>query len=222
MINKILIADDESSLRELLKDVLEVEIPNCKVITAENGEQAIDLFFHENDISLCILDVMMPIYDGYEVLETIRTHSQVPVIMLTAMGTVDNELNGFNKGVSDYVSKPFTLSILIARLKRLLEEEKKIYQFNGLRIDINGHTIWIEEKIILLTPREFSLLAELILNKGLVLTREQLVTKVWGYDYEGEVRTVDTHIKTLRKKLGSYGGYVSTIRGIGYKFQVDL
>lgn len=222
MTTKILIADDESSLRELLKDVLEVEIPNCQIITAENGAQAIDLFFNENDISLCILDVMMPMNDGYEVLEIIRKHSQVPVIMLTAMGSTNNELKGFDKGVNDYISKPFTLSILVARLKRLLDEGKKIYQFDDLKIDIYGHTVFIEKEEVLLTPREFSLLKELILNKNLVLTRDQLLVKVWDYDYDGDARTVDTHIKNLRKKLGSYGRYITTIRSLGYKFQVNL
>lgn len=222
MTTKILIADDESSLRELLKDVLEVEIPNCQIITAENGAQAIDLFFNENDISLCILDVMMPMNDGYEVLEIIRKHSQVPVIMLTAMGSTNNELKGFDKGVNDYISKPFTLSILVARLKRLLDEGKKIYQFDDLKIDIYGHTVFIEKEEVLLTPREFSLLKELILNKNLVLTRDQLLVNVWDYDYDGDARTVDTHIKNLRKKLGSYGRYITTIRSLGYKFQVNL
>lgn len=222
MTTKILIADDESSLRELLKDVLEVEIPNCQIITAENGAQAIDLFFNENDISLCILDVMMPMNNGYEVLEIIRKHSQVPVIMLTAMGSTNNELKGFDKGVNDYISKPFTLSILVARLKRLLDEGKKIYQFDDLKIDIYGHTVFIEKEEVLLTPREFSLLKELILNKNLVLTRDQLLVNVWDYDYDGDARTVDTHIKNLRKKLGSYGRYITTIRSLGYKFQVNL
>lgn len=219
---KILIADDEESLCNLLVDVLEDQIPNCKVIIAENGEEAIDMFFKETDISLCILDLMMPIYDGYEVLETIREHSDVPIIMLTAKGSTENEVKGFDKGVNDYISKPFTLPILIARIQRLIKEVKKIYEYDNLKIDLDGHNIWIKDEEILLTPREFSLLKQLVTNKGLVLTRYQLIDKAWGYDYEGEDRTVDTHIKTLRKKLGEYGDFIATVRGAGYKFEVTI
>lgn len=218
---KILVADDELSIRNLLSDILEVEINNCEVILAENGQQAIDIFFSESDISLCILDVMMPVYNGYEVLETIREHSDVPILMLTAMGSTENELESFKKGVNDYVSKPFNLPILIARLKRLLKNEKKLFTYKNLKVDLDGHNIWINDEEILLTPREFSLFSQLIQNENLVLSREQLLLKAWGYDYEGDERTVDTHIKALRKKLCEYGEFIITIRGSGYKFQVS-
>lgn len=219
---KILVADDEGSIRHLLQDLIEVEIDNSEVFLAENGEQAIDIFFAQEDISLCILDVMMPLNDGYEVLEIIREHSDVPIIMLTAMGEVANELKGFDKGVNDYISKPFNLSILMARMNRLLENKKKIYQHKDLKLDLLGHTIWIKQEEVILTPREFSLFAQLVQNEAVVLTRDQLLERAWGYDYDGEARTVDTHIKSLRKKLGDYGEYIHTIRGTGYKFQVIL
>lgn len=219
---KILVADDERSIRQLLQDLIEVEIDNSEVFLAENGEQAIDIFFTQEDISLCILDVMMPINDGYEVLEIIREHSDVPIIMLTAMGEVANELKGFDKGVNDYISKPFNLSILMARINRLLENKKKIYQHKDLKLDLLGHNIWIEQEEVILTPREFSLFAQLVQNENVVLTRDQLLERAWGYDYDGEARTVDTHIKSLRKKLGDYGECIHTVRGTGYKFQVIL
>lgn len=218
---KILIADDEANIRQLLTDVLEVEIPDCHVIAAKDGTEAIDLFFSEPEISLCILDVMMPGSDGYEVLEVIREHSNVPIIILTALGASVNELKGFQKGVSDYIAKPFSLPILLARLQRLLKEERKLFLHGDLTVDFDGHNVYVKETEIPLTPREFSLFAQLINNQGLVLTREQLLGKAWGYDYEGDERTVDTHIKTLRKKLGDYGRTISTIRGTGYKFQVN-
>lgn len=215
---KILIADDDPSIRCLLVDILEVELENCQVLEAQNGQEALDLFFQETDISLCIFDVMMPIYDGYEVVETIREHSNVPIIMLTAMGATKDELKGFNKGVSDYIAKPFHLPILIARLQRLLKEEKSIFESSDLKVDFDGHVVWLKGEEIQLTPREFSLLAQLIKNKGLVLSREQLLDRAWSYDYEGETRTVDSHIKSLRKKLGD--DYITTVRGAGYKFHV--
>lgn len=217
---KILIADDDIAIRRLLIDILEVELSDCQVIAAEDGGQALDLFFKETEVDLCILDIMMPVYNGYEVLETIREHSNVPVIMLTAMGGTQDELKGFEKGVSDYISKPFSLPILMARLQRLLQEKKKIFEFKQLKVDLEGHKVWVEEEEVALTPREFSLLSQLIVNEGLVLTRDQLLDKAWRYDYEGEARTVDTHIKMLRKKLGICGEYIATVRGLGYKFEV--
>lgn len=219
---KILVADDDPSIRCLLVDILEVEIEGIKVLEAENGEQALELFFKEPDVALCILDVMMPVYDGYEVVETIREHSTVPIIMLTALGETKDELKGFHKGVSDYIAKPFHLPIFLARLQRLLKEERKIYKYSDMKVDLAGHVVWVKEEEILLTPQEFSLLAQLIKNEGLVLTRDQLLDKAWSYDYEGEVRTVDTHIKTLRKKLGPCGDCISTVRGSGYKLQPCL
>lgn len=219
---KILVADDEANIRQLLIDILEVELPNCRVILAKDGEQAIDLFFKEEDISLCILDVMMPVYDGYQVLETIREHSNVPVIMLTALGSTVNELKGFHKGANDYISKPFSLPVLLARLQRLLKDQQNIYQIQDLTVDLDGHVVCISDEEVPLTPREFALLAHLLVNKGLVMSREKLLDKAWSYDYDGDARTVDTHIKTLRKKLGVYGENVITVRGAGYKFQESL
>ncbi len=217
---KILVADDEGSIRELLSDTLELELEDCQILLAEDGQEAIDLFFSETEVSLCILDVMMPKYDGYQVLETIREHSDVPILMLTALGKPEQEVKGFDKGVSDYVSKPFDLTVLMARVKRLLKDEKKFHQYDEMKVDLEGHNVWISNSLLSLTPREFSLFAQLIQNESIVLSREQLLVKAWGYDYEGESRTVDTHIKSLRKKLGKYGEYIHTIRRTGYKFQV--
>lgn len=219
---KILVADDEENIRELVSDLIEAELQDCEVLVAKDGEQAVDIFFSNTEISLCILDIMMPIYDGFEVLEMIRQHSDVPILMLTALGEPEIECKGFDKGVNDYISKPFHLDVLVARIKRLCKENRKNLQFSHLKVDLSGHNVWVFNEEINLTPREYSLLVQLVQNEAVVLTREQLLERAWGYDYDGEERTVDTHIKSLRKKLSHCGEYIHTIRGTGYKFQVPL
>lgn len=214
----VLIADDDSALRRLLSDILETE--GYDVILACDGQEAMDQFFAQPDISLCILDVMMPKYNGYEVLDTLREHSDVPVIMLTALGDEGDELKGFHKGASDYIAKPFSFPILLARIARLFQEKKSIYEKEGLKVDLDGHVVWVNGEEIQLTPKEFSILTLFITNEGQVLSRDQVLDKAWSYDYDGESRTVDTHVKMLRKKLGECGEYIATARGIGYKFMV--
>lgn len=218
MNQKILIADDDSALRRLLSDILETE--GYEVILACDGQEAMDCFFTQSDIALCILDVMMPKYNGYEVLDTLREHSDVPVIMLTALGDECDELKGFHKGANDYVAKPFSFPILLARVARLFQEKKTIFEKEGLKVDLDGHVVWAFGEEVQLTPKEFSILRIFIANEGQVLSRDQVLDKAWSYDYDGESRTVDTHVKMLRKKLGECGEYIATARGIGYKFMV--
>lgn len=218
MKHRILIADDDSALRRLLSDILETE--DYDVLLACDGQDALDQFFAHRDISLCILDVMMPKYTGYEVLDTIREHSNVPVIMLTALGDETDELKGFHKGANDYVAKPFSFPILLARVARLFQEKKSVYENQDLKVDLDGHVVWVCGEEIQLTPKEFSILTLFIANEGQVLSRDQVLDKAWSYDYDGETRTVDTHVKMLRKKLGVCGEYIATARGIGYKFMV--
>lgn len=219
----ILIADDEPMLLRLLSDMLKKS--GYKVVLATNGEEAIDQFFQNNRISLCILDVMMPIYSGYEVLETIREHSDVPVIMLTALGEETSELKGLQKGADDYISKPFSYEILMARVENLLKksrkDQSKTIQVGEIFLDQLGHCVLVEGVDVQLNPKEYDLFTLFVVNLGQVFSREQLLNKIWGYDYEGEIRTVDTHIKMLRKKLGSCGTCIVTVRGTGYKMQVS-
>lgn len=219
---KILVADDDPILRRLMSDIIKKQ--NYQPILAQNGQEAIDLFFKNTDVSLCILDVMMPIYTGYEVLETIREHSDLPVIVLTAMGDENSEIEGFNKGADDYIAKPFSYPVLLARIERLLNKERKtqeqIYENGEIKVDFKGHRVFISKEEIILNNKEFAMLSYLIINQAQVLSREQLLDKIWGYDYDGEIRTVDTHVKMLRKKMKNYGKYIVTVRGTGYKFQV--
>lgn len=219
---RILIADDDPVISRLLQDIIKKQ--KYEPIVAKNGEEAIDKFFKHKEISLCILDVMMPIYNGFEVLETIREHSDIPVIMLTALGDEVNELAGFQKGVDDYISKPFSYPILLARIESFLKKYKKdieqIFEKDDLKVDFKSHIVTIKDDIIKLNKKEFELLNLFIKNKSQVLTREQILDKIWGYDYDGEIRTVDTHIKMLRKKLEKNGEFIITIRGVGYKFMV--
>lgn len=219
---RILVADDDTMLLRLLSDMLKKE--DYEVILAENGEKAIDLFFETNDFSLCVLDVMMPVYTGYEVLESIREHSDVPVIMLTALGEEDHELKGLRQGADDYMAKPFSYNILLERVKNLLKRDQKntekILDFGTMVLDLKGHKLTVEGEEISLNPKEYALFSLFACHQGQVFSREQLLTKIWGFDYEGEIRTVDTHIKMLRKKLGEAGDCVVTVRGVGYKFQV--
>lgn len=219
----ILIADDEPMLLRLLSDMLKKQ--GYKLLLANNGEEAIDLFFQNKNVSLCILDVMMPVYTGYEVLETLREHSDVSVIMLTALGEEASELKSLRNGADDYISKPFSHDILMARVENLLKkqrkEESQIIEVGDMTLDQRGHCVLINGTDMQLNPKEYELFTLFALNNGQVFSREQLLSKIWGYDYEGEIRTVDTHIKMLRKKLGDCGECIVTVRGTGYKMQVN-
>ena len=220
---KIHVVDDESRMRKLVGDFLIKK--DYRVIEAADGQEAIDIFFEQNDISLVILDVMMPKMDGWEVLKEIRTYSKVPVIMLTAKGDERDELNGFDLGVDEYISKPFSPKILVARVDALLRrsnlitEEAKV-EAGGIVLDKASHTVVIDGKSIELSFKEFELLTYFMENKGLALSREKILNHVWNYDYFGDARTIDTHVKKLRSKMGDKGDYIKTIWGMGYKFEV--
>ena len=220
---KILVVDDESRMRKLVGDFLLKK--DYRVIEAADGQEAIDIFFEQNDISLVILDVMMPKMDGWEVLKEIRTYSKVPVIMLTAKGDERDELNGFDLGVDEYITKPFSPKILVARVDALLRrsnlitEEAKV-EAGGIVLDKASHTVSIDGKSIELSFKEFELLTYFMENRGLALSREKILNHVWNYDYFGDARTIDTHVKKLRSKMGDKGDYIKTIWGMGYKFEV--
>lgn len=221
---KILIADDEERMRKLVADFLKRQ--GYSVIEAADGRQAIDCFYREEQsISLIILDVMMPYMDGWEVLRKIRGHSKVPIIMLTAKSTEADELLGFGMGADEYVTKPFSPMILIARVQAVLKRygaaKKEKREFDGLVIDEAAHTVFVDSEEIELTPKEFELLSYICDNQGIALSREKILNAVWDYEYFGDARTVDTHIKKLRLKLGAKGDYIQTIRGVGYKFEVE-
>ncbi|MCR5830945.1 MAG: response regulator transcription factor [Lachnospiraceae bacterium] len=221
---KILVVDDESRMRKLVKDFLVRK--DYQVIEAADGQEAIDIFFEQNDISLVILDVMMPKMDGWEVLKEIREYSKIPVIMLTAKGDERDELNGFELGVDEYISKPFSPKILVARVDALLRrsnlitEEAKI-EAGGIVIDKASHTVTIDGKSVELSFKEFELLTYFMENQGLALSREKILNHVWNYDYFGDARTIDTHVKKLRSKMGERGECIKTIWGMGYKFEVN-
>ncbi len=219
---KILVVDDESRMRKLVKDFLVKK--DYQVVEAADGQEAVDIFFEQNDISLVILDVMMPKMDGWGVLKEIREYSKVPVIMLTAKGDERDELNGFELGVDEYISKPFSPKILVARVDALLRrsnlimEEAKI-EAGGIVIDKASHTVTIDGRQIELSFKEFELLTYFMENQGLALSREKILNHVWNYDYFGDARTIDTHVKKLRSKMGDKGDYIKTIWGMGYKFE---
>lgn len=221
---KILIADDEERMRKLIGDFLKKA--GYHVIEAENGRRTLDLFTENPAIDLVILDVMMPILDGWTVCREIRKNSRVPVIMLTARGEEADQLFGFDLGVNEYVTKPFSPSVLVARVQallRLVEETNKVKQvldFEGLQINKNGHYVSIDGTIIDLSPKEYELLLYIVENAGVALSRDQILNAVWDFDYFGDSRTVDTHIKKLRLKLGKKGDYIQTVRGFGYRFEV--
>mgnify|MGYP002624400419 CR=1 FL=1 len=220
----ILVVDDESRMRKLVKDFLAKK--DYDVIEAGDGEEAIDIFFSRNDISLVILDVMMPKMDGWETCKEIRKFSKVPIIMLTAKGEEQDELLGFELGVDEYISKPFSPKILVARVDALLRRANKIGDGENLSagiisIDKSAHTVEIEGKIIELSFKEFELLSYFVENEGIALSRENILNNVWNYDYFGDARTIDTHVKKLRSKMGSASNYIKTIWGMGYKFEVD-
>ena len=221
---KILVVDDESRMRKLVKDFLVKH--DYEVLEAQDGEQAVDIFFEDKDIALVILDVMMPKMDGWQVCREIRAHSKVPIIMLTAKGDERDELLGFELGVDEYISKPFSPKILVARVEAILRRTNAINPEEVLRagaIEINkaAHQVLIDGKPVELSYKEFELLTYFVENQGIALSREKILNSVWNYDYFGDARTIDTHVKKLRSKLGERGDYIKTIWGMGYKFEVS-
>lgn len=219
---KVLIADDESRMRKLVKDFLTKA--GFIVLEAENGEQAVDMFFSDKDISLVILDVMMPKMDGWQVCREIRSKSKVPIIMLTAKGDERDELLGFELGVDEYITKPFSPKILVARVDAILRRSNAlnddIIEINGIKIDKAAHQVLIDGQDITLSVKEFELLSYFVANKGIALSRDKILNNVWNYDYFGDARTIDTHVKKLRSKMGEKGDCIKTIWGMGYKFEV--
>ena len=219
----ILIVDDESRMRKLIKDFLVKK--DYKILEAENGEEALEIFEqNENQIDLVLLDVMMPKLDGWSVLRRIRQTSNVPVIMLTARAEEQDELFGFELGVDEYIAKPVSPKILVARVEALLKRvgtNKKVTKnYGGIEIDSDGRTVKVDNKQIELSLREYELLKYLVDNEKIALSREKILNNVWNYDFYGDSRTIDSHIKKIRHKLGKKGKYIETIRGIGYKFEV--
>ena len=219
---KILVVDDEARMRKLVKDFLSVK--GFTVLEASNGEEAVDLFFEQKDITLIILDVMMPKMDGWETCRTIRKYSQVPIVMLTARSEERDELQGFNLGVDEYISKPFSPKILVARVEAILRRSNAVssdlIEIGGIRIDKAAHQVTIDGQNIDLSYKEFELLTYFVENQGIALSREKILNNVWNYDYFGDARTIDTHVKKLRSKMGEKGDYIRTIWGMGYKFEV--
>ena len=221
---KILVVDDESRMRKLVKDFLARE--GYVVLEAGDGMEAMDLFYEDKEIGLVILDVMMPKMDGWQVCREIREHSKVPIIMLTARSEERDELQGFELGVDEYISKPFSPKILVARVEAILRRTvgtDKNEQLNagGIEIDKAAHQVTIEGTPIELSYKEFELLVYFMENQGIALSREKILNNVWNYDYFGDARTIDTHVKKLRSKLGEKGDYMKTIWGMGYKFEVE-
>lgn len=219
---KILVVDDESRMRKLVRDFLTKS--DFDVVEAEDGAQAVDIFFEQKDIALIILDVMMPKMDGWQVCKEIREYSKVPIIMLTAKSEERDELQGFELGVDEYISKPFSPKILVARVDAILRRTNKITQDDiveagGIVINKAAHSVEIDNKMIDLSFKEFELLSYFVKNKGIALSRENILNNVWNYDYFGDARTIDTHVKKLRGKMGSKGELIKTIWGMGYKFE---
>lgn len=218
---KILVVDDESLIRDVIREYLLLE--GYEVDEAVDGEDAVNKC-KVNDYSLVIMDIMMPHKDGYQACREIRKEMDVPFIMLSARTEEYDKLIGFELGIDDYVTKPFSPKELMARVKAVLKRTTSfydVYQFDGLIIDDKAHDVSIDNEKIYLTPKEYDLLKYFITNKNIALSREQLLTNVWGYDFYGDDRTIDTHVKTLRKNLGKYGERIKTIRGIGYKFEYN-
>lgn len=220
---KIMVVDDEGRMRKLVRDFLVKQ--DFDVIEAEDGEDALNKFYAQKDIALIILDVMMPKINGWEVCREIRENSKVPIIMLTAKGEESDELQGFGMGADEYISKPFSPKILVARveaiLRRTSKKDEEILEVGGIKIDRLGHQVLVDEKEVELSYKEFELLTYFIENKGIALSREKILNHVWNYDYFGDARTIDTHVKKLRSKLGQKGEYIKTIWGMGYKFEVE-
>lgn len=221
---KILVVDDESRMRKLVKDFLTKK--NFQVLEAGNGEEAMDIFYEEKDIALLILDVMMPKMDGWEVCREIRKNSKVPIIMLTARSDERDELLGFDLGVDEYISKPFSPKILVARVEAILRRTgqnnpEDVISAGGIVIDKAAHLATVDGKPMELSFKEFELLTYFLENQGIALSREKILNSVWNYDYFGDARTIDTHVKKLRSKMGDKGEYIKTVWGMGYKFEVD-
>ena len=219
---KILVVDDETRMRILVKDFLVKA--GFDVIEAEDGCKALDLFYEDKDIALIVLDVMMPKMDGWEVCKEIRESSKVPIIMLTARGDERDELQGFQLGVDEYISKPFSPKILVARIEAILRRSRKLpvedcVEAGGIIIDKTAHEVRSDGELIELSYKEFELLTYFVENKGIALSREKILNNVWNYDYFGDARTIDTHVKKLRSKLGDKGDMIKTIWGMGYKFE---
>lgn len=219
---KILVVDDEARMRKLVNDFLTHE--DYKVLEAADGEEAVDIFFKEKDIALIILDVMMPKMDGWETVKQIRQYSKVPVIMLTAKSEERDELRGFDLGVDEYISKPFSPKVLVARvnavLRRSRQDDTEAMEAGGIKLDKSAHIVTVDGKAVDLSFKEFELLNYFMSNQGVALSREQILNNVWDYDYFGDARTIDTHVKKLRAKLGEKGELIRTIWGMGYKFEV--
>ena len=219
----ILVVDDESRMRKLVKDFLAQK--QYKVLEAADGEEALTVFEeNQNKINLILLDVMMPKLDGWSVLRQIRQKSKVPIIMLTARGEEQDELFGFELGVDEYISKPFSPKILVARveaiLNRTMEKKDETVDYGGIVIDSSGRTVKVDGKQVDMSLREYELLKYLVDNNKVALSRDKILNNVWNYDYYGNTRTIDSHIKKIRHKLGKKGKYIETIRGVGYKFEV--
>ena len=219
---KILVVDDESRMRKLVRDFLVKQ--NFDVLEAGDGEEAVDIFFREKDIALIILDVMMPKMDGWQVCREIRAYSKVPIIMLTAKSDERDELQGFDLGVDEYITKPFSPKILVARVEAILRRSnlltnEDIISAGGIELNKSAHQVKIDGKDIELSFKEFELLAYFMENQGIALSREKILNNVWNYDYFGDARTIDTHVKILRSKLGEKGELIKTIWGMGYKFE---
>lgn len=221
---KILVVDDESRMRKLVKDFLVKK--NFDVLEAVDGEEAEKIFFREKDIALIILDVMMPKLDGWQVCEDIRAYSKVPIIMLTARADEKDELRGFELGVDEYISKPFSPKILVARVEAILRRtnqatKTEVLSYGGIEVDKSAHQVLIDGTPVELSYKEFELLSYFIENKGIALSRERILNGVWNYDYFGDARTIDTHVKKLRSKMGDKGDLIKTIWGMGYKLSDD-
>lgn len=219
---KILVVDDEERMRKLVKDFFSKK--GYLVLEAGNGAEAVDIFMQDKDIALIILDVMMPVMDGWEALKEIRQYSSVPIIMLTAKGEEKDELMGFNLGVDEYITKPFSPKILVARVEAILrrtgsEIASDVIEAGGISINKSAHTVMVDGKSVDLSFKEYELLTYFIENKGIALSREKILNHVWNYDYFGDARTIDTHVKKLRSKLGGSGELIKTIWGMGYKFE---
>ena len=220
---KILVVDDEIRLRKLVKDFLHKN--GYDVLEASDGEEALDLFFSDKSISLIICDIMMPKLNGYEVVKEIRHYSDIPIIMLTARGEESDELQGYDLGVDEYISKPFSPRILVARVEAILRRSHALsssqtLSVGGISVDLDAHEVKVDSKPVELSYKEFELLQYFMINQGVALSREKILNQVWNYDYYGDPRTIDTHVKKLRSKLGEKGDYIKTIWGIGYKFEV--
>ena len=221
---KILIVDDEARMRKLVRDFLVKS--GYLVVEAANGIEAMDLFYEHKDIALVILDIMMPKMDGWEVCMEIRNVSKVPIIMLTAKSEEKDELRGFELGVDEYISKPFSPKILVARVEAILRRSRQdegdaVLEFEGIIIDKNAHMVIIDGKNIDLSYKEFELLTYFVENKGIALSREKILNSVWNYDYFGDARTIDTHVKKLRSKMGEKGNLIKTVWGLGYRLSAD-